>query len=114
MIGRYDRALPSIAVVRRARHGPLGGEQVQLRLCKIEVVWLLRCSGGSGTIMMFPAAKPPGWPPAPNSSRRIAEIDQHRVSTAMGFCARYVHLRKVRHPLAVRMGQETVPSGRTK
>jgi hypothetical protein len=44
--------------------------------CKIEGGLPLRSSGGSVTITMFPAAMPPGWPPAPNGSRRLTDIDQ--------------------------------------
>src|SRR5437899_2862951 len=80
-------------------HGPFQrqiiGQRVSARrafkspllLCKSQVTSRLLCGAESGSIMMFPAAMPPGWPPAPTGSRRLTDTDQ--VPAEMGFSSRY-------------------------
>ena len=59
----------------------------------------MRCLEGSGSIRMFPTVKPPGWPSAPNGSRRTTDIDQIKIPAAMGFSARYVLLLDAKNHL---------------
>src|SRR6266851_4114321 len=68
---------------------------LRLPLCKSQLTSRLLCGAESGSITMFPAAMPPGWPPAPTGSRRLTDKDQ--VPAEMGFSSRYALLRNARY-----------------